>query len=221
MDLSGRIAGVVSTTTFDDLSEETVLASKMAILDTIGVMIAGSGAGEGVGDVVGLLEDLGGAERCSVIGFGKKSNPVLAAMANGALAHSIDYDDAHDDAFVHPSASVVPAALTVGEFANASGRDLIRAVSLGNDVMCRLGFAVSNPEENGGLLWMLPVLLGTFSATVAASAILGLTKGQVENALGIAYGSAALFGVSFASSSAFAIAPDIPFAPSVRTSSAP
>ena len=190
MDLSGRIAGVVSTTTFDDLSEETVLASKMAILDTIGVMIAGSGAGEGVGDVVGLLEDLGGAERCSVIGFGKKSNPVLAAMANGALAHSIDYDDAHDDAFVHPSASVVPAALTVGEFANASGRDLVRAVSLGNDVMCRLGFAVSNPEENGRLLWMLPVLLGTFSATVAASAILGLTKGQVENALGIAYGRA-------------------------------
>lgn len=190
MNLSERIAEVVAGASYDDLPQETVLSSKMAILDTLGVIIAGSGAGEGVEKVAGLLSELGGHEACSVVGFDEKSNPVLAAMANGALAHSIDYDDAHDDAFVHPSASVVPAALTVGEYVNASGRNLIKAVALGDDVMCRLGFAVSNPPENEGLLWMLPVLLGTFSATVAASSLLGLEKSQVENALGIAYSRA-------------------------------
>lgn len=190
MDLSERISENVLNIRFNDLSEETVLASKMAILDTLGVMIAGSGAGEGVEKVVGLLDTLGGLEQCSVVGFGKKGNLVFAAMANGALAHSIDYDDAHDDAFVHPSASVVPAALTVGEFTHASGKDLIRAVALGNDVMCRLGFAVSNPEENNSLLWMLPVLLGSFSATVAASALFDLPKEQIVNALGIAFSRA-------------------------------
>lgn len=190
MDLGGRIARVVSSTRYENLPEEAVIAAKMAILDTLGVMIAGSGAGEGVEQVVEVLESLGGKEECSVIGFDKKSNPMLAAMANGALAHSIDYDDAHDDAFVHPSASVVPAALTVGEYAGATGKDLITAVALGDDVICRLGFAVSNPEENDELLWMLPVLLGTFSATVASSKLLGLEADRIENALGLAYNRA-------------------------------
>lgn len=190
MELTTRIAEVAVRTTYDDLSAEDVLAAKMAILDTLGVMLAGSGAGEGVDEVMGLVEALGGADECTLVAQGAKTNPVLAALGNGALAHSIDYDDAHDDAFVHPSASVVPAALVAGEYAKASGRDLIAAVALGDDVICRLGYAVTNPLENQGLLWMLPVLLGTFSATVAASKMLGLGVDETENALGLAYNRA-------------------------------
>lgn len=190
MELTTRIAEVAVRTTYDDLSAEDVLAAKMAILDTLGVMLAGSGAGEGVDEVMGLVEALGGADECTLVAQGAKTNPVLAALGNGALAHSIDYDDAHDDAFVHPSASVVPAALVAGEYAKASGRDLIVAVALGDDVICRLGYAVTNPLENQGLLWMLPVLLGTFSATVAASKMLGLGVDETENALGLAYNRA-------------------------------
>ena len=187
MDLGARIAAMVEGTSYEDLPEEARTAAKMAVLDTLGVMLAGSGAGEDVGAVVGLLDELGGNEECSVVAFGKKSNPALAALANGALAHSIDYDDAHDDAFVHPSASVVPAALAAGERAHASGKELVTAVAVADDVMCRLGFAVSDPPENQGRLWMLPVLLGSFSATVAASKMLGLSAPQVEAALGIAF----------------------------------
>lgn len=190
MELTTRIAEVTAKTTYDDLSAEDVLAAKMAILDTLGVMLAGSGAGEGVEEVMGLVGALGGAEECTLVAQGAKTNPVLAALGNGALAHSIDYDDAHDDAFVHPSASVVPAALVVGEYAKASGRDLITAVALGDDVICRLGYAVTNPAANQGLLWMLPVLLGTFSATVAATKLLGLDVDATENALGLAYNRA-------------------------------
>lgn len=187
MDLGARIAAMVESTSYEDLPEEARTAAKMAVLDTLGVMLAGSGAGEDVGAVVGLLDELGGNEECSVVAFGKKSNPALAALANGALAHSIDYDDAHDDAFVHPSASVVPAALAAGERVHASGKELVTAVAVADDVMCRLGFAVSDPPENQGRLWMLPVLLGSFSATVAASKMLGLSAPQVEAALGIAF----------------------------------
>ena len=190
MDLGSMFARTIVDTNYDRLPDEVVEASKMAILDTLGCMLAGSGAGEGVEGVVGLLDTLGGAGTCTVVGFGKRGNEVLAAMANGSLAHSIDYDDAHDDAFVHPSASVVPAALTVGESMSASGKDLIAAVAVGNDLICRLGFAVSNPQENEGLLWMLPVLLGTFSATAASAKLLGLNAEETENALGIAYNRA-------------------------------
>lgn len=190
MDLGSRIAETVAGVSFEDLPDEAVLAAKMAILDTLGVMLAGSGVGEGVEKVVALAESLDSHGGCSILGFDAKSNPVFAALANGALAHSIDYDDAHDDAFVHPSASVVPAALVAGEYAKATGKDLITAVALGDDVMCRLGFAVSNPAENAGDLWMLPVLMGSFSSTVAVAKILRLDAAATENALGIAFNRA-------------------------------
>ncbi len=190
MDLSTKIAECTVNTKFEDLAEDDVIAAKQAILDTIGVMLAGSGAGEGVNEVMNLVNILGGTEDCTLIAQGKKTNPILAAFGNGSLAHSIDYDDAHDDAFVHPSASVVPAALVAGEYAKATGKELITAVALGDDIICRLGYAVTNPPENTGLLWMLPVLLGTFSATVAASRMLGLTVDETENALGLAFNRA-------------------------------
>lgn len=190
MDLGTQIAESVVKTSFTDLPEETVLASKMAILDTLGVMLAGTGSGEGVADIMNFVDMMGGKEDCTLIMQDKKTNPVMAAFGNGSLAHSIDYDDAHDDAFVHPSASVVPAALTAGEYVKASGKDLILSVACADDVMCRMGFAVTNPPENGGLLWMLPILLGTFSATTAAAKVMGLDVDQTENALGIAFNRA-------------------------------
>ena len=55
MDLGARIAAMVEGTSYEDLPEEARTAAKMAVLDTLGVMLAGSGAGEDVGAVVGLL----------------------------------------------------------------------------------------------------------------------------------------------------------------------
>ncbi len=60
MDLGARIAAMVESTSYEDLPEEARTAAKMAVLDTLGVMLAGSGAGEDVGAVVGLLDELGG-----------------------------------------------------------------------------------------------------------------------------------------------------------------
>ena len=187
MDLGQKFAQNIVETHYDDLSDEAVIAAKQAILDTLGVMLAATGVGEDVDKVVSLLDVLGGTDDCAVVCNNKRSNPVFAAMANGAFGHSIDYDDAHDDAFVHPSASVVPVALTVGEYAKSTGKDLVTAVALGDDLIVRLGFACSNPPENKGDLWMLPVSLGTFSATATASKLLGLDERQAFNALGIAY----------------------------------
>ncbi len=187
MDLGRKFAQNIVETHYENLSEEAIVAAKQAILDTLGVMLAATGVGEDVDKVVSLLDVLGGTDDCTIICNNKRSNPVFAAMANGAFGHSIDYDDAHDDAFVHPSASVVPVALTMGEYAKASGKELITAVALGDDLIVRLGFACSNPPENKGDLWMLPVSLGTFSATATAAKLLDLNEEQVFNALGIAY----------------------------------
>ena len=186
MELGRNFAQVIAQTSYESLPEEAVIAAKQAIMDTLGVTLAGSGVGEGVAETIDFAMGLGGTDDCTIIGTGKRSNAVVAAFANGAMAHAIDYDDVHDDAFIHPSSSVVPTALTVGELVGASGKDVITAVALGNDLSCRLGYAAANVPESNALLWMLPVMQGTYASTAAAAKLLGLSEDQTLAAFGLA-----------------------------------
>jgi len=151
MELGELFSRVTVETTFDSLPEEAVLASKQAIMDIVGVTLAGGGSGESIDETIAFTESLGSGQDCTIIGQDKRASVVMAAFANGAMAHSIDYDDVHDDAFIHPSSAVVPTALSVGEYVGASGKDIITAVAIGNDLCCRLGYAVANIPENNEL----------------------------------------------------------------------
>ena len=63
---------------------------------------------------------------------------MMAVFANGALSHTLDYDDAYDPGHVHPSASTMPAALAAMEKSgNITGKEMITAIAVGNDMTCR------------------------------------------------------------------------------------
>ncbi|MXW69289.1 MAG: MmgE/PrpD family protein, partial [Acidimicrobiia bacterium] len=66
--------------------------------------------------------------QATAIGAGRRMAAAEAAFVNGVLAHSLDYDDTHLPSILHPSASVVPAALAVAEWRGAPGADLVDAV---------------------------------------------------------------------------------------------
>ena len=82
---------------------------------------------------------LDGKGDSTVFGDSKTWTPAVAALLNGALGHSLDFDDTHADFSLHPSAPVVPAAFAVGEMVGASGRDVLTAIVAGYEVCCRLG----------------------------------------------------------------------------------
>jgi len=184
-DVGYALAANVESVKYENLPDNVVNTTKMFILDTLGTIIGGSGAGAGTKDIVDLVNLLGGEKECSIIGYGGKTNAVMAAFANGAMAHAIDYDNVHDDAFTHPSASTIPAALAVAEKTGASGKDLITAVTLADDVHCRLGYALSRPENNPNQNWMPPVVLGGFAAAAGAAKLLKLDQEGIVNAFGI------------------------------------
>jgi len=108
----------------------------------------------------------------------------MAAFANGSMAHALDFEDVHDRAPVHPNAASVPAALAVAESTGrVSGRDLLTALVLGSDLVCRLGLALNeNPLEQG---WYIPPVLGAFGATAAACKLLNATAEQVVDAFSL------------------------------------
>ena len=170
-------------TRFEDLPQETIAVTKRSILDTLGVATAGSGIMPEVKALVALVQEGGGKAESTIWGFGGKVPAWMAAYANGAMTHCLDYDDVFDDTGVHPSGTVVPAVMAVAErIGGISGKDLITAVAVANDLIARMSQAVVWKRD-----WFLTPAFGVFSGTAACAKVLGLNKEQIVDALGIAF----------------------------------
>jgi 2-methylcitrate dehydratase PrpD len=182
--ISQALAKHIASVRFEDLPSEAVEAAKKSLLDTVGVILAATRLGEGCRHFVELALEFGGRAESSIIGFGKRVPSFMAAFANGSMAHALDYEDTHEQALVHPSASTVPAALAIAEAMGAvSGRKLLAAIAVGNDLVCRLGLAAKvDPRDYG---WYMPPILGAFGAVAAASHLLELDNEKILSALSL------------------------------------
>jgi 2-methylcitrate dehydratase PrpD len=168
-----------------NVAAEARAVTRRAIIDAIGVMAAASGLGEGCAAFAELARESGESGACTVLGYGFRSSPVMAAFANGAMAHAIDFEDTHDATLVHPHAAVVPAALAIAEFAgNVSGRDFVDAVAIGADISCRLALGLTESVEKRGF-YFIP-MLSAYGAAAAAARLLKLSEAQIVQSLALA-----------------------------------
>ena len=157
------------------------MAAKKSILDTLGVILAASGMEPAVRAVIDIVKESGGTPDCTVLGFGGRAPAMMAALANGALAHCLDYDD-QTPWGQHTASSIVPAAFAVAERqGGVSGKDLIAAVAAGQDIFARLRCHVVWKKD-----WNLSTVLAVFAATASASRVMGLSAAQTAHAMGIA-----------------------------------
>ena len=179
--LSRTLAQHVAQSRFAALSPATINATKRAILDGIGVMLAASGSSPDVVPFIDLVRSYGAAPQAYILGVEELTSSQLSAFANGAMAHALDFEDAFDPSPLHPNASLLPAALAIAwAHGPVSGRDFITAVATGCDLVCRMGLALRQPMENGG--WYPPPILGAFGATAACARLLHLNAEQVCDA---------------------------------------
>jgi len=81
-------------------------------------------------------------------------------------------------------APLAPALLALAELKPVSGRDLILAFVLGQEVECRIGLAISPQHYNKG--WHITATCGVFGAAAGSGKLLRLTTEQLVWALGIA-----------------------------------
>jgi 2-methylcitrate dehydratase PrpD len=177
------IAAHLARVTFGDLPAETVAATKASVLDTLACMLAGSSSDD-VAAIAGVAADTGGrAVSTVVLGGGLKLPPAQAVLVNGAMVHQFDFDDTHDLGICHPSSATLPAALAVGEAVGASGRDVLTAVALGNDLISRVALAI-----HGGLIdypWFRAPVVGLWGTTAAAAKLMGASEAQHLEAMGL------------------------------------
>jgi 2-methylcitrate dehydratase PrpD len=180
-DIVHILARFAVETRFEDLPGGAVEAAKKSILDTLGVMLGASGMEPAVRPIIDLVTETGGRPEATVLGFGSRLPAATAAFANGTLAHGLDYDS-QTPWGAHPDSSLVPALLALAErVGGVSGKDLIRAVAVGQELFIRLRCNI-----RWNMDWNLSSAVGVYSGTAACGALLGLDARGIASAMGIA-----------------------------------
>lgn len=167
---------------FDELPGDVIDATKHRILDVIGLSLAGLGTpfGQSVRQAAMALTPDGPGR---ILGTGERVAVATAAFANGALSQAMEYDDTHNESIVHMSGPSVGAGLALSEVEPATGRDLIAAVAIGNEISCRVGSVAPGQFHKRG--FHPTGLFAAFGTTYLAGRMLGLTAPQLANAAGI------------------------------------
>jgi 2-methylcitrate dehydratase PrpD len=180
---SERFAAHVAGVRFESLPASVIEATKIWILDTLGVGIAGSSAA-GMDAIRAAASGWGDGESATIWGTTQRAPAPAAAFVNGTQVHNQEFDCLHEGAVVHAMATLLPAVLAVAERdGGISGRDLIAAIVAGIDVAANLGLA-----STAGFRFFRPATAGGFGAVAGLSVISNLDAERIADAFGLQYG---------------------------------
>lgn len=180
-DVVHHFADLAVDTRLADIPADAVDATKKSILDTLGVSLGASGLEPIVTPVLELVRDNSGRPEASVLASDLTVPASLAAFANGALAHCLDYDDLTQWGH-HAASTLVPVVFAVAERrGGVSGEEMVTAMAVGQDIFARLRRFVEWGKD-----WNISPVMGVFAGAAAASRLLGLSREQTAHAMGIA-----------------------------------
>jgi 2-methylcitrate dehydratase PrpD len=178
-----EIANFIIKTEYSSIPKEAIFIAKNAIIDGLGVALAGTHESAGI-TITEFAKDMGETGNAMVIGQGFRTSPLLAALVNGTLMHALAFDDVATSWIGHPTAVILPAALAIGETYKASGKELLEAYLLGCEVAAKIG-QIAAPRQYE-LNWHNTSTIGTVGAAAACAKILKSNVHETRMILGIA-----------------------------------
>jgi len=177
-----KIAEFIVETSDQELPSAVLGWAKVSAFDCIGTTLAGAASPPGK-IIAKLVKDSGGTPETTVVGTGLRTTPVMGALANGTLAHALDYDDM--GGFGHPSCVLLPPLISLGERMGASGKDILNAYAVGLNVGMAISSGCSNYVQ-GERGFHSTSLYGMMAATAACARLLKLNLEQTIMAMGTA-----------------------------------
>jgi 2-methylcitrate dehydratase PrpD len=174
------LARFVAETTLEQVPADVQRYAKLVVLDTVGVVLAGSTRPE----VRALRKRLSATAGTGATLFAPgwpASDPRTAALLNGIAGRSIELGEGHRYVSYQGAMQILPGVLSVGEATRATGRDMLAALILGYDAGARLGAAMKTrplAHQNGQA-----AMLG---AAAAGSRLRGLDAADASRAMRIA-----------------------------------
>ena len=166
---------------YSDLTPEAVNAAKCFLYDSIGCALGGYQQDD-CRMMLDHLQDMGGADHCTLIGSGHRSSVLSAALYNALAIRAMDYNDIYWKADpCHPS-DIIPAATSICEWKHLSGEDLIVGIIIGHEMEMRFCEAGDPGIREKG--WHHATLTA-FVSPMVAGRMLKLSPEQIQHAIGI------------------------------------
>ncbi|MBC3191784.1 MmgE/PrpD family protein [Pseudonocardia sp. C8] len=188
-----RLAGFATGIEFATLPEDVTRRARHVLLNNAGCALLGS-ENVRLERLDTLTAFFGDADEATVIGTGRRTSAPVAAMINAARINATELSEGVSKGSVHPGTVIVPAVLAEGERIGAAGRDLVRAVVVGYEVLIRVAWALSHdPDQPADTIqaqslhqgWYPPAVLGGFGAAAAVGVLHGLSRQEMVEAFGI------------------------------------
>ena len=185
MEGTDKLACFIAETALDEIPQMAIDTAKRSMLDCIGVALAGSR--DRAGQIITeLVLELGGNPISTIIAGGFRTSPPLAALANGIIAHTLDYDSVSQQ-MSHPTVTLLPAVLALGEARAVSGRKVLESYLVGFETWAKIAYALPDHSDKG---WHTASTIGSLGAAAAAAHVLGLTPEKIKVALSLAFSQA-------------------------------
>ncbi len=191
MAITTQLSDFVAACSIDTLPPTVVGRTRLLVLDLVGNAVRARHDAESTPALVAAVAALGLANGpARVFADERGYAPAGAALVNAVLGHSLDFDDTHAEAVVHPGAPVIPAALAAAEMVGASGAETLAAIVAGYEVALRLALALpAGAHYDRG--FHPSATCGAFGAAAAAARVFRLDAAGVASALGIALSQSA------------------------------
>ncbi len=180
---SHAIARFAADLELEAVPAEVVAHAKAHLLDALGVGLAAASLPRCRG-LHRVATALGQGAEATGLGLAAPIPAASAALLNGALIHSLEFDDTHMASIVHGSSVVAATALAVAERERCDGRRLLTAIIAGWEVFARLGLAAPGAFQAAG--FQVTACTGPFAAALVAGKLAGLDEAKLVHALGIA-----------------------------------
>jgi 2-methylcitrate dehydratase PrpD len=188
MTLTAALCDLALDLRWTELSAGARCAASRATGNALALMV-GAARHPAVVAAVRAVSELGAGDPVAVLGRAERLPAVWAALVHGIAVHAEDYDDTHPPTVIHPGAPVVPAALSAAVLADASGAELLAAVTAGMETALRVGVALMPAALDRG--WHMTGIAGPVGAAIAAGRLLGLDHHRLHSAVGLAATQAA------------------------------
>ncbi len=188
--ITGTMARWAENLAYEDLGERAIHEARRYLLDSLGCALGGYRQ-QDAHIALAVLHEIGGSGPSTILGSGRKTDPVSASLANALMVRVMDYNDIYwQQDPSHPS-DIIPAALACGERAGRSGKDLIVGIILGHEFEMRLCEAAFPGIRERG--WHHATLTA-FVSPIVAGRMLGLSWQQIQHAIGISASRHATLG---------------------------
>ena len=190
-DLSAEFVDYTMGLDYEAIPPEVVDRTKQLFLDFLGVALGGRVFAEPSGAILKGVRDLLNGQQgpCTAVGETTRFPSHFAALLNGAFAHGMDFDDTHRTAIMHPGAPVFATTMAAAEEHRSTGQEFLTSSIAAYDIACKVGRALGTGVHRQGL--HPTATTGIFAATAGAARLMGLSREQTLNALGLNVSQAA------------------------------